>query len=131
MKNKRKKVELTRNNGTWSESRYWQQIRSFLRKAFQFWIPMQKALEKVKRKSQSSNSRLKWEYQCNTCKEWFSRKEVQIDHLEECGSLKGFEDLEGFIRRLTPESIDSYQVLCVTCHRERTNAYLKQKPKSS
>jgi hypothetical protein len=44
-----KKVEKTRNGNTWTEARYFQQIRSFMRKAFMYYIPIQKALENAPR----------------------------------------------------------------------------------
>jgi hypothetical protein len=43
-----------------------------------------------------------------------SRKEVHIDHIEECGSLRSFDDIQGFIERLTIEDVNGYQVLCKT-----------------
>jgi 5-methylcytosine-specific restriction endonuclease McrA len=119
----KRKVERPRNDGAWTESQYWQQIRNCLRKAFQYWKPMMKALEKAKRPSKSSNAKLKWEYLCNSCSQWFPRKGVQIDHIIECGRLKAFEDLEGFITRLTPEDPDSYQILCIDCHKQKTKDY--------
>jgi len=47
-------------------------------------------------------------------------KEIQVDHVEPCGSLKTFEDLPGFVRRLFCEA-DGLQVLCkANCHRRKT-----------
>ena len=113
------KVKKTRNAGTQTEAAYWASVRSVLRRGFRYWKPMQKAKQDAKRKSQSSNKRLKYEYQCNKCREWFPDKQVQIDHVEPVGSLKCLEDLAGFLERLTPE--DGFQVLCKECHQEKTN----------
>jgi hypothetical protein len=129
MKKKRKiKVPRTRGGGKYTESQYFSRIRSALRKAFQFWPPMQEALKKASRPSQSSNKRLKIEYQCNSCKKWFPRNKVQIDHIIECGSLKNYADIEIFIKRLTPEDVSSFQVLCKDkCHKKKTEKYLNDK----
>jgi hypothetical protein len=44
---------------------------------------MQQALENASRPSQSKNKLLKKEYLCKECTS--SKKEVHIDHIEECG----------------------------------------------
>ena len=81
---------------------------------------MQQAKVEARRKNQSENKRLSWEFQCKECTEWFPDKEVQIDHIVPVGSLRCAEDLIGFVERLTPE--DGFQVLCVPCHQIKTNA---------
>ena len=113
---KRVSVPRTRNAGTLTESEYFGKIRSALRKAFQYWKPMQIALESASRPNQSANKKLKKEYSCAECKEWFPRTETQIDHKTECGSLKTLDDIKGFIERLTIEDSDGFQVLCKPCH---------------
>lgn len=110
----------TRNHNTLTEAEFFSKIRSALRKAFQFWKPMQLVLEEASRKSQSDNKRLKKEYQCNHCKKWFKRSDVQIDHVIECGSLKCYEDIVPFIIRLTAEEKSAYQILCKNCHSCKT-----------
>lgn len=115
-----KKVNLTRNAGTMSEAQYFAKIRSALRSAFRFWKPMTIALEKASRPYKGANKLQKKEYQCNHCKCWFKRKEVEIDHVIPCGSLRTFEDIASFIERLTTENIDNFQVLCKPCHLIKT-----------
>ncbi len=124
---KRVKQPKIRGNGKYTESEYFQRIRQFLRKAFQYWPPMQLALNKASRPSQSSNKRLKKEYQCNKCKKWYPRKNVQIDHKIECGSLNTYEDIVPFIKRLTVEDVNGYQILCKQDHSVKTKQYLKDK----
>lgn len=110
------KIKKTRNNGTWTESQYFSAIRSALRSKFRYWKPMTEALNLASRKSQSTNKRVKKEYQCNHCKKWFQRKLVEIDHIYPVGSLKSYDDLVPFLKRLTVEDISSYQILCKKCH---------------
>jgi hypothetical protein len=69
----------------------------------------------ARRKNQSDNKRLKFEYQCATCKAWRPGKDVEVDHIVPCGSLKSFDDLRGFTERLFCEA-DQLRVLCATCH---------------
>jgi 5-methylcytosine-specific restriction endonuclease McrA len=113
------KAKKTRNAGTMTESAYWASIRSILRRGCRFWKPLVNAKLAARRPNQGKNKRLKWEYQCNHCKNWFSDKEVQVDHVIPVGTLKCKEDLADFIERLTPE--DGFQVLCKDCHQIKTN----------
>ncbi len=110
----------TRNNFTLTEAEYFSKIRSALRKTFQFWKPAILALEKASRKSQSENKRIKKEFQCNHCKKWFKRADVQIDHIVECGSLRTYADITPFLQRLTLEDPNGFQVLCKCCHTVKT-----------
>ena len=64
------------------------------------------------------DKRRKWSYQCSQCKKLFKGTEVQVDHIEPCGSLKSFDDLAGFAERLFVET-DGLQVLCSKCHKEK------------
>ena len=113
------KKSKPRNAGTLTESAYWSSVRSGLRRHFRYWKPMMEAKMKARRKNESENTRLKWEFQCKQCSDWFPDKQVEIDHIVPVGSLKCADDLAGFLERLTPE--DGFQVLCVSCHREKTN----------
>jgi hypothetical protein len=78
-------------------------------------------MKRSRRPSQSENKRLKWEYQCAACLEWFAGKDVRRDHIEPCGSLRSMDELAGWLERLTPEDPAAYQVMCEDCHQEKTN----------
>lgn len=85
------------------------------------WPPRKQAELLVRRKYVGPNKRQKWEYQCAKCGQWYPRKEVEVDHIEPCGSLKNYQDLATFVRRLFCET-DGFQVLCKkSCHRKKTN----------
>ena len=113
-------VIRTRNAGSLTESEYFGKIRSALRKAFQYWKPAMIALEQASRKSESENKRLKKEYHCAKCKKWFKRTDVQIDHIEECGTLKSYSDIALFLTKLTIEDPNGFQILCKPCHLKKT-----------
>lgn len=117
-KTTRKPVEKPYNAGTLTQSQYFSKIRSALRNAFRYWKPGQDALNLASRPSQNKeNKRLKKEFQCVTCKKWFKRTDVEIDHIIECGSLNSYEDIVPFLKRLTAEDIKAYQILCKPCHK--------------
>ena len=112
------KSPRTRNSGTWTESQYFGFLRRLLRRGSLKWQPRATAKLSARRKNQSDNKRLKWEYQCSNCGLWYPDKFVVVDHIVPCGSLKSFEDLPGFAERLFCES-DGFRVLCIDCDQDR------------
>ena len=119
VKPKKKKVPKTRNHGTLTESAFWSFIRSSLRQKSRWWKPIQECKKQARRKSQSENKRLKWEFQCNICKNWFSEKLIKVDHIKPVGTLKCANDLPLFVENLFCE-ISNLQCACDPCHNEKT-----------
>jgi len=120
-KGKTERVPRTRAGGEWTEAAFWGFLRSNLRLASRKWPPLARlALLQARRKSQSDNKRLKWEFQCADCTGWFPRKEVEADHLVPCGPLSSWDDLRIFAERLFCET-DGLRVRCETCHQAKTN----------
>jgi len=117
-----KQVARTRNGGTMTEAQYHSKIMGALRKAFAWWKPMQDAKKLCRRPSQSSNKRLKFEYQCAACQNWFPEAETRIDHIVSCGTLRHVDDVAQYIKNLTSEDPAGYQILCTCCHQIKTNA---------
>lgn len=116
------KVPRTRNHGTLTDSMFWGMVRSGLRRTFRFWKPATAALNAAKIAWPGPRGR-KWGYRCAVCGGTFLRKEVQIDHKEPCGTLTDYAHVPDFLRKLTPESPESFQVLCKgKCHQSKTNA---------
>lgn len=117
-------IERPHNMGLWTQSMFFSKIRQILRNGFRYYKPLQQALINARRPSQSDNKKLKFQYQCNMCKQWFDRKSVEIDHLQECGSLRNWDDVVPFIQRLTAENPEDYQILCKEkCHPLKTKLY--------
>lgn len=113
-------VARTRAGGEWTEARFYSFLRSGLRQLSRRWPPLVRlAANAVRRPSQSDNKRQKWEYQCQECQGWFMRKNIEVDHVVPCGSLRSLEDIAGFVERLFCET-DGLRVLCETCHAART-----------
>ena len=114
------RVERTRAGGEWTEAAFHSFIRSGLRQMSRRWPPLvRQAALRVRRKYVGSNRRLKWEYECECCHGWKPRKEIEIDHIVPCGSLKSLDDVQGFIERLFCEP-ELLRVLCAACHALRT-----------
>lgn len=110
----------TRNGGRWTECRLFGELRSMLRKfSMRSWKPLQDLMKQGRRPSQNkARPQLKWEHQCAMCGGWFAGDEIERDHVEPCGSLRSFEELGDFTRRLLVE-VDGLQKLCGECHKSR------------
>lgn len=122
-KKPRKLIERPYASGTLTRAAFFQMIRSALRNKSRWWKPISDCKALARRKNQGKNKRLKWEFQCNSCKEWFPDQEVCVDHITEAGSLNTLNDLPKFVGNLFCE-VDGLQVLCKKkCHLEKTNDY--------
>jgi len=112
-------VELTRASGTMTEAEFWAFILSVLRGGTKFWKPkLEKKLE-GRRTNESSNKKLKYEYQCEGCLGWVPEKELQMDHKIACGGINGADKVVAWLLRAFVEK-DGFQRLCKTCHKAKT-----------
>jgi len=114
------RVARTRADGRWTEAGYFGFLRSGFRMMSMRWPPLSSVLTRVRRKYTGDNKRQKWEYQCEDCWDWFSKKEIHVDHIIPCGQLKSEDDIQRFVVRLFCEG-SGLQVLCSTCHRNKHN----------
>ena len=104
----------------WTHSRFWSFIRSTLRRAWSKYPVKFKVLNAARRaKPPSKKGRHKWEYQCASCSKWVQAKECSVDHKVPAGSLKDYDDLPEFVRKLFVGE-DDLQVLCDHCHKIKT-----------
>jgi hypothetical protein len=121
-KAKRQLVPRTRASETMTESQFFGFIRSALRDKFQRWKPKYDCLAAAKRPFRGENRRnQRWEYLCALTGKWFPLKEVEIDHIVPCGSLRTFADLPGFVERLFCEK-EGLQVVSKAAHKLKTQA---------
>ena len=125
----RKVVAKPRCSGTMTESGFWSFIRSALRQKSRFWKPITECKLKARRLYKGTNKRQKYEYQCNSCKNWFIEKKINVDHIVPAGSLNSAADLPGFVERLFCE-VDHLQVLCEKCHDKKTKTDKHEKNNS-
>lgn len=117
-------AELTRCSNTLTEAGFFSMIRNHARLLSVRWKPKNDYLISIRRPYTGTDKRTKYEYQCQMCLLWFVRKQIELDHIVECGALNCFEDIAGFYERLLCE-IDGYQALCKPCHVTKTNSKRK------
>lgn len=115
------RVAKTRAGGRWTEARWWGFLRSGLRRMSVRWPPKADALRAARRAYVGPNKRRSWEYRCAACGGWFAGKDVAVDHVVPCGTLRSFADLAGFVERLFCEA-GGFQVICTNCHAAKTAA---------
>jgi 5-methylcytosine-specific restriction endonuclease McrA len=113
------RVVKNRNAGTMSESMFWSFIRSGLRQKSRWWKPITECKLRARRPYTGPLKRQKFEYQCNSCKNWYPEKKINVDHIHPAGTLTCANDLPGFVERLFCEQ-ENLQVLCQDCHNEKT-----------
>lgn len=106
----------------WTEGRIKSFIISVLRTGARRWPPRYEALADacVGQKINIKSGRLAKHYICNECKEEFTSKDVEIDHIQPAVSIQeGFIDWNEFIKRLYCEK-ENLQCLCKDCHLKKT-----------
>lgn len=101
----------------WTTAQYWSFIRSGLRAKFNKWPPKWECYKENRRVV--TGKRHKYEYQCAACGDWWTAKDVEIDHITPAGSLRNYSELSPFVRKLfVPKN--KLQVLCKACHKKKT-----------
>ena len=108
----------------WTTARFFSFIRSALRAAFNRYPPKYEAIKQAKR-DKKDGGRQKYEYLCAECNGLFPQKEIQVDHITPAGTLKCFEDLPEFCKKLFC-GVDGLQILCKTCHSIKTKEERKK-----
>lgn len=103
------------NYPAWSTSRFYGFLRSALRSAYNRYPPKWEVLKQASRPYSGPDKRKKTEYQCAICSNWYSSKDISVDHIIPAGSLLSLEDLPGFCARLFCSKED-LRVLCNPCH---------------
>lgn len=71
-------------------------------------------------KYKNGKIKFKKKIQCQSCKEWFDQKNIEVDHIEEVGSFRG--DWNEYITRLFCGQ-ENLQPLCIKCHSKKTSKY--------
>ncbi len=116
---KRKLLERPYCSGTLTESGFFGLIRSALRRLSIRWKPRTEHLNSVRR-PKVNGGRSKFEYPCESCSKWFIKAHIEVDHIIPCGSLRSFDDIGPFVKRLLCEA-NGFRVLCHSCHLIITN----------
>jgi len=109
-------------DSNWTEGRLKAFITSALRGAFRKYPPKYETLKEasVGKKINTKTKRLAEHYVCNSCKNEFPSKEVNVDHILPCVDTKtGFKTWDEFITRLFCDK-SNLQVLCTTCHDKKS-----------
>ena len=112
--------ERTRNANTETEAMHMGKIRSALRSITRYsWVPKKQALKDALVVLPMGNKKIN-HYRCAICHGLHKAKDVEVDHLVPAGSLKSYEDLPEFCRRLFVEDSTLLRVLCESCHKAVT-----------
>lgn len=92
------------------EKKRMRQLRSALRRAWMYYAQ--------NRRDAADGARVNpKQWRCSACEHLFKRSEIRIDHIEPAGSLKTWDDLLPFVKRLF---FNKCQPLCEPCHAVKT-----------
>lgn len=96
------------------------QVRNMLRRAWSRDPNRYRTIRECRRDYKGENKRQRFEYQCNMCKQWFKQSEIQVDHIEPCGSFFN-KETGRFSRMLFARFcyrlfFGELQCLCKPCH---------------
>lgn len=113
-----KKKERLYNNGDWTEGRFNSFVTSILRGGSRKWPAKYQCLNEAKteKKTNTATGRVAQHFKCNSCREDFPQKQVEVDHIIPIGTEKTWDE---FITGLYCEK-DNLQVLCKPCHKLKT-----------
>ena len=117
----------------WTEGRKKSFITSVLRSGYRRWPPKYETLKEAQagKKENAKTKLIAMHYTCNSCKEDFPAKEVQVDHIEPVvDSKQGFKTWDVFIDRLYCDK-ENLQVLCKSCHSSKTLTEKKERTSAS
>ena len=108
----------------WTQAKFKSFLKSGLRTLSTKWPPAHKILKQNRRASQREDKRIKWEYQCNHCKQWFLQKEIERNHIIPVGGFsqdfsKWPEEFGKIAERMFV-GVDGYDLLCKECHAKLT-----------
>jgi len=112
-------------DGTLTNAAFFGMLRSALRNKSRFFITIKNCRNRARVPYKGPNKRRKWLYKCEMCSELFDSKQVNIHHKIDCGTLRSFDDLPGFTKRLFCDSID-LMTICNDCH-DKIHGKLKKK----
>jgi 5-methylcytosine-specific restriction endonuclease McrA len=107
----------------WTAGRLKSFITSTLRGGFRRYPPKYEVLKEafVGKKINPKSNRLSSHYKCNMCKEDFPTSDVNVDHVNPIVDPSlGFTTWDSFIENLFCDK-NNLQVLCSTCHTEKTS----------
>ena len=107
----------------WTEGRIRSFITSTLRAGSRRWPPKYTTLNnaKTEKKVNEKTGRVAQHYKCKKCKNEFTSKDVEVDHIKPViDPKKGFVSWDDYIARLFCDETN-LQVLCKTCHKIKTD----------
>lgn len=62
-------------------------------------------------------------WQCEQCNEWYSSKDIQVDHRVGHNSLRSIDEIGSYVEAMLFDcSFEDYAIMCVNCHKIKSYA---------
>lgn len=113
----------------WTEGRRKGFITSVLRAGARRWPPKFEVLAEafIGQKVNKKTGRIAKHYRCNICKNEFTSKDIEVDHISPVVDPKiGFQSWDVFIERLFCPK-ENLQAICKDCHKIKTKTERQKK----
>lgn len=68
------------------------------------------------------NTRRRWKFKCEMCEGWFSKSDVEVDHIKGNHSLKSPHDFPSYYDNILNAKPEEMQLACKPCHENKTYA---------
>lgn len=112
-----KKIDAS---GSMAEKQICGMVRGAVRKSWMKAPVKLLKLELARIPDMNETTRTKWLFKCECCNNTFKGGDVQVDHIKGEHQLKYISDIESFTRSMLGVTLDDLQILCITCHDEKT-----------
>lgn len=110
-----------------TEAEYWGWVRSCIRRMWANY-PIAKNFKKAQMIPIPANLKPKFHPltksvgQCYACLEWFSAKNLQVDHLVNTNGCTSYETAHDFLDRMVMEPPSNFGLICKPCHKIKSHA---------
>lgn len=118
----------SRNNGEWSDAKFFSFVKSALRSASVRWPPRYTVLKDafVGQRINPASGRLAKFYKCNSCRGEFTSTNIEVNHISPVIPLTGFDSWDQVIDRMFCEK-DGLEAVCKPCHKKITKLENEQR----
>jgi hypothetical protein len=71
----------------------------------------------IGKKTKRNPKGMVWAMECEQCHHTFRQTDTEVDHMEQAGSFKSWDDFLGWVHRLMHINFNSIRIVCKPCHK--------------
>jgi hypothetical protein len=105
-----------------TEAEWWSYLRGVLRRGWTHCPIKVEFIKKNRKRIMNEKGREIWGGKCAICQAEFPSKSLNVDHIEDAGSLKSMGDISPFVQGLFMCGNANFQYVCTGCHKIKNHA---------